>query len=1028
MLNFLKKIFTEILLNDSFTKYIVAFQIPTVLCLCFQSIQAYKIGLPEFKRISIAWLANILYLTVNILFVSPQSNNYFLFVFVTVLDLYNMYLFLTATLPAVLINLSKSEKPFIDLKWLKRFPFSVKLIKRLATPKQIIFAFIIAGIARCIPGSGHIIPNIHLRYLPAATLNFLSLAVLAIYFKNVAANKYQGTALMTATLFYGAIQFLGIAQRDMLTAENKIYLDNIGFAFGLLAKIAILIFLGLFIVSGIQRIERDEKDKLLQKMTFAAKILKIKDTYISSKTIIEEEGDILRSVLKECLKLLNERLGYYAEYNEKSDELTVVYTSPLYINLRKFKFPATQGLTGLAVKTKEPQLVNSKIERSSYTSFGNMGLNSKIDKGVKSALAIPVILADHVAGVFFVESKKENYFTEIDENILKALVSQAEIAITNIRLVKELELGKIALESLQEIDLNITTQGNELDLSDILDFIIKRSLKMTRGESANICLINNNDQLDVIVSTKPENIGRTVDIHDSLVGKAYINKECVYMANLHQADEETKKLFKPYLDKETVSELAVPLIVQNTAIGVLNLESRMVDCFANDIENIKRFGGQTAIAIHIFRLLQDVRRARMHLQELITIEADTINMHKGLSATLDNILEATKRLNKQYAEILLFNKDGQLFVEKSTTEKDQNQLISRDSICGLAIEQRKTVYLPFIDKDDTLNEPIEPSVYLSTTSAERLKYNRLGRKDTRSELCIPLVAKNKVIGVFNVESTKYRDFPKEERFVLENLALAASIAIDNTRMLDEITVKNQALEKKIDYDRIEITKEFARLVNHRIGNSIGTIRVTLEDFMDGEYGDFSEEARAEFLKMLRAAETALGSGSEIRAKIPLMFDTPTSAISFAQLQQNIEQERQFKIYSDISIDIKGLKTLPPVHAHAPIIDEIVFELINNAIKAMNEHGTVIIRGFFDDTYVSISVTDSGCGIQPDNSEKIFNPLYSFWKNGQTGGGFGLFEIRQLIIIYGGDLKVVSSPSSGSTFTLTLPIKRHNTNL
>jgi len=418
----------------------------------------------------------------------------------------------------------------------------------------------------------------------------------------------------------------------------------------------------------------------------------------------------------------------------------------------------------------------------------------------------------------------------------------------------------------------------------------------------------------------------------------------------------------------------------------------------------------------------------MHLQELITIEADTINMHKGLSATLDNILEATKRLNKQYAEILLFNKDGQLIVEKSTTEKDQNQLISRDSICGLAIEQRKTVYLPFIDKEDTLNEPIESSVYLSTSSTERLKYNRLGRKDTRSELCIPLVAKNKVIGVFNIESINYKDFPKEERFVLENLALAASIAIDNTRMLDEITAKNQALEKKIDYDRIEITKEFARLVNHRIGNSIGTIRVTLEDFMDGEYGVFSEEARAEFLKMARAAETALGSGSEIRAKIPLMFDTPTSAISFAQLQQNIEQERQFKIYSDISIDIKGLNNLPHVHAHAPIIDEIVFELINNAIKAMNEHGTVIIRGFFDDTYVSISVTDSGCGIQPDNSEKIFNPLYSSWKNGQTGGGFGLFEIRQLIIIYGGELKVMSSPSSGSTFTITLPIKRHNTNL
>jgi signal transduction histidine kinase len=119
-----------------------------------------------------------------------------------------------------------------------------------------------------------------------------------------------------------------------------------------------------------------------------------------------------------------------------------------------------------------------------------------------------------------------------------------------------------------------------------------------------------------------------------------------------------------------------------------------------------------------------------------------------------------------------------------------------------------------------------------------------------------------------------------------------------------------------------------------------------------------------------------------------------------------------------------LGNLPLVECAPSQIDQVFLNLIVNAAQAMPEDkmGLIDIRTDCDERKVWIEVQDNGPGIPPDVLKKIFDPFFTT-KDPGTGTGLGLSVSQNIIQQHGGKLEVSSTVGVGTTFKITLPIKR-----
>jgi signal transduction histidine kinase len=103
------------------------------------------------------------------------------------------------------------------------------------------------------------------------------------------------------------------------------------------------------------------------------------------------------------------------------------------------------------------------------------------------------------------------------------------------------------------------------------------------------------------------------------------------------------------------------------------------------------------------------------------------------------------------------------------------------------------------------------------------------------------------------------------------------------------------------------------------------------------------------------------------------------------------------------------------------IQQCLLNLIFNAIDAMPHGGTLTISGEIDESagLICLAVTDSGCGIEPHDLPRIFEPFYSTKTDGR-GNGLGLAMVYGIIREHNGSVEVESEPGKGSTFRIKLP--------
>jgi two-component system, NtrC family, sensor kinase len=134
---------------------------------------------------------------------------------------------------------------------------------------------------------------------------------------------------------------------------------------------------------------------------------------------------------------------------------------------------------------------------------------------------------------------------------------------------------------------------------------------------------------------------------------------------------------------------------------------------------------------------------------------------------------------------------------------------------------------------------------------------------------------------------------------------------------------------------------------------------------------------------------------------------------------DVARPRLFAANIDLRLEVDD--GLPWLMGDAVQLELALLNLINNAVDAMPEGGTLSIRGVRRDTTARIEVTDTGTGIEPELVPRVFEPWVTTKPVGK-GTGLGLSIAKEVVAAHGGTMGVSSEPGRGTTFTIELPCR------
>jgi sigma-B regulation protein RsbU (phosphoserine phosphatase) len=230
------------------------------------------------------------------------------------------------------------------------------------------------------------------------------------------------------------------------------------------------------------------------------------------------------------------------------------------------------------------------------------------------------------------------------------------------------------------------------------------------------------------------------------------------------------------------SEIAVPLIVKNRVIGVIDIESPQPDHFTEEHKRLLTLiASRMAVGIENARLYTRISRQAKSLLLLNEIARELTSI-LNVDELLKRIGELVSRLiDFQMFSILLVDAAGEKLQHRFSLRFQENIHLKNDipigkGIVGAAAEQKKAVLIRDVKKDTR---------YIETNP------------ETRSELAVPLIYKDKVIGVLDLEHTKKGFFTDDHQRTITTLAAQIAIALENARLYEEIGKQERRLERDL---------------------------------------------------------------------------------------------------------------------------------------------------------------------------------------------------------------------------------------
>jgi GAF domain-containing protein/anti-sigma regulatory factor (Ser/Thr protein kinase) len=655
--------------------------------------------------------------------------------------------------------------------------------------------------------------------------------------------------------------------------------------------------------------------------------------------------------------------------------------------------------------------------------------------GARSMLGVPLMRDGRPVGLLSLYRTRVAPFTPKQIELMATFADQAVIAIENTRLFEEVQARTRELtESLEQ-----QTAASEVlevisrspgDLAQVFNIMLASATRICKANFGNMYLRDGElFRLTAAHNTPPALLEHRKRVPlqrpTSVFGRMVSSKTLVHVADLMA--EPTYAEGEP----EVVSGvelggirtiLMVPMLKEDQFIGALTLYRQEVRPFSEkQIELVANFARQAVIAIENTRLLNELRES---LQQQ-TATADVLKVISrsafDLQTVLDTLVEAVARLcGAKQAVLRRRENDRYPLAATYGIKPEWRELIAghrntpgRGTLVGRVAVEKRTLQIP-----DVFGDPEFPN----RETAKIVGF--------RSIIGTPLLRDGEQIGFISLHKETIGPFTAKQIQLLENFADQAVIAIENTRLFEEVEARTRELAKTVEDLEIasQHKSQFVANMSHELRTPLAAILGYAELIQEGFY-------ESQGPKSLDALTRIRSNGKHLLGLINTVLDI--AKIESGQFTLNMAEYAIESVVETVRSATESLaqnkklalktevaKSLPIGLGDEQRLTQVLLNLVGNAIK-FTDSGEVCVSAKAVNGHFNVSVTDTGPGIPEDHQMRIFEQFHqvdSSNTKAKGGTGLGLAIAKQIVEMHGGRIWVESTLGQGSTFQMELPTR------
>jgi len=509
-----------------------------------------------------------------------------------------------------------------------------------------------------------------------------------------------------------------------------------------------------------------------------------------------ELGPVFQAMLENATRICQAKFGALFLYENNVIRVPAQFDLPPalaeYLTKRQGQPPIPGTTIDQIIRTKRAVHIPDLRETS-------QGLSSPAASlaGARSYLAIPLLKDEEVIGTIAIYRQEVQPFTDKQIELLTNFAAQAVIAIENTRLLNELRQRTADLtESLEQqtatSDVLRVISSSPGELNPVFNAMLENAVRLCEAEFGHLFLYD-------------REAFHTAALHSASLEHAEVRRRPVVLRGLHPdvplaRMAQTKavvhiadvRLEKSYFEREpTFSEfvdisgaravLIMPMLKENELIGAFVIYRLEVRPFSNkQIELVKNFAAQAVIAIENARLLNKLRQRTDDLTQSLEQQTATSEVLKVISSSQGDLQPVFQAMLENATRIceakfgILYRFDGKSFhfaAEVGTPPELAEFIRGRG---------------PFQPRPGTLLNRVMRTAQVGHTADDAGGGAPATLGGARSRVVVPMLKDDELVGVFSIYRQEVRPFTEKQIELVQNFAAQAVIAIENTRLLNEL--------------------------------------------------------------------------------------------------------------------------------------------------------------------------------------------------------------------------------------------------
>ena len=541
--------------------------------------------------------------------------------------------------------------------------------------------------------------------------------------------------------------------------------------------------------------ERDQAleqlSEALEQQTATSEVLRV----ISSSP--GELEPVFQTMLENATRICGAQFGNLTLFDGGKLRLAAMYNAPRALAELRRRDPVIdleRSIAGPVVTTKQVNHVRDLAIQEPYAG----SVLAKVGRA-RTALSVPMLREDTLVGTINIYHLAVRPFTDKQIELVKNFAAQAVIAIENTRLLNELRQSLEQQTATSEVLGIISSSPGELN--PVFEAILENALRICDAKFGNLWL-REGDRVRIVAIKGGSQEYRDYLFSDPLLepdtrstmGRAVHNKEVVQVEDISTAPTYGLRMRVATIEIAKGRTLvAVPMLKDDQVVGVIAIYRQEVRPFTDkQIELLKNFAAQAVIAVENTRLLNELRQRTDDLTESLEQQTATSEVLKVISSSpgdLEPIFNAMLANATRICEATI----GTLYLYEGTNFR------------GVALHHSKQSYVdywqryPVIEMKKSSGVPLERLVNtkqvvhipdLRTDQSYLAKNERIVALadvgGVRTFVAVPMLKEGELIGSINMYRQEVRPFTDKQIALVQNFAAQAVIAIENTRLLNEL--------------------------------------------------------------------------------------------------------------------------------------------------------------------------------------------------------------------------------------------------